>query len=556
MRLPATRPEAKDYAGSIHGMSKAMGASAAAACADCHGSHDIQPVKHADSPVFKLNLPRTCAKCHSNPGLTAEYRMKYPQVAAQYSDSIHGRALLQMGLILAPSCNDCHGVHNIKRSVDRSSSVNHANVASTCGACHLGIEQTYNASIHGQLLAKGDPSGPVCTDCHSAHQIEAPGGNNFKARSDERCGRCHQDRLAHYRETYHGKAMALGRPNVASDVAACYDCHGHHDVLPPTNPASHLSKANIVATCQKCHPGATASFAKYIPHADPLDAKHYPQLHWTFVAMTALLIGVFAFFGAHTGLWLFRSGYLYLHDSKTFREAKIETQRGEDWFTRFPPFERFLHFLVVTSFLLLVITGMPLKFYYTDWAKVIFGLLGGADVARTLHHFGALITFLYFGLHLLKLLVRSWQGRARWRGGDWRSKWTQPQRGPLRPRLDDPDLAGRQGFHRAPEVVFRQGTQAAVRPLDLLGEVRLLRRVLGRLCHWRLRAGHVVSAILLPFPAGLDDQRRPHHPFRRGAAGGRLHLHHPLFQHPFPPGEISHGHRHLLRPHLQDRTRA
>jgi cytochrome b subunit of formate dehydrogenase len=417
--------EAKDYAGSIHGMSQAMGASAAATCADCHGSHEMQPVKHADSPVFKLNLARTCAKCHSNPGITTEYRMKYPQVTSQYADSIHGRALLQLGLILAPSCNDCHGVHNIKRSVDRSSSVNHANVAATCGVCHLGIEQTYNASIHGQILAKGDPSGPVCTDCHSAHQIEAPGGNNFKARSDERCGRCHQDRLAHYRETYHGKAMALGRPNVASDVAACYDCHGHHDVLPPSNPASHLAKANIVATCQKCHPGATASFTKYIPHADPLDAKHYPQLHWTFIAMTALLIGVFAFFGAHTGLWLYRSGYLYLHDSKTFREAKVETQRGEDWFTRFPPFERFLHFLVVTSFLLLVVTGMPLKFYYTDWAKVIFGLLGGADVARTLHHFGALITFLYFGLHLLKLLIRAWQGRARWRGGDWRSKWTR-----------------------------------------------------------------------------------------------------------------------------------
>jgi cytochrome b subunit of formate dehydrogenase len=417
--------EAKDYAGSIHGMSKAMGASAAASCADCHGSHEMQPVKHADSPVFKLNLPHTCAKCHSNPGITAEYRMKYPQVASQYSDSIHGRALLQMGLILAPSCNDCHGVHTIKRSVDRSSSVNHANIAATCGACHLGIEQTYNGSIHGQILAKGDPSGPVCTDCHSAHQIEAPGGNHFKARSDERCGRCHQDRLAHYRETYHGKAMALGRPNVASEVAACYDCHGHHDVLPPSNPASHLSKANIVATCQKCHPGATASFAEYIPHADPLDAKHYPQLHWTFVAMTALLIGVFAFFGAHTLLWLSRSGYLYLHDSKTFREAKVETQQGDDWFTRFPPFERFLHFLVVTSFLLLVITGMPLKFYYTAWAKVIFGLLGGADVARTLHHFGALITFLYFGLHLLKLLVRAWQARGRLRGGDLRSKWTR-----------------------------------------------------------------------------------------------------------------------------------
>lgn len=416
------KDEAAQYAESIHGMSKAMGASAAATCVDCHGSHDMQIVKHSDSPVFKLNLPRTCAKCHNNTGITTEYRMKYPQVAAQYAESIHGRALLKMGLILAPSCNDCHGVHNIKRTVDRSSLVNHANIASTCGKCHLGIEKTYSASIHGQLLAKGDQRGPVCTDCHSAHQIESPSGASFKAASDERCGRCHQDRLEHYRDTYHGKAMALGRPNVAADVAACYDCHGDHDVLPRSNPASHLSQANIVGTCQKCHPGATRKFAEYVPHANPLDSKHYPQLHWTFVAMTSLLIGVFAFFGAHTGLWLFRSGYLFLHDSKKFREAKVETQKGDDWFTRFPPFERFLHFLVVTSFLLLVITGMPLKFYYTSWAKIIFNLLGGTETARTLHHFGAIITFLYFGLHVVKLANRAWQSRGLLRGGTLREK--------------------------------------------------------------------------------------------------------------------------------------
>jgi cytochrome b subunit of formate dehydrogenase len=417
------KDEAAQYAGSIHGLSKAMGASAAASCVDCHGSHDMQPVKHLDSPVFKLNLAQTCSKCHSNPGITAEYRMKYPNVASQYADSIHGRALLQMGLILAPSCNDCHGVHNIKRIVDRSSTVNHANVAATCGKCHLGIEKTYNASIHGQILAKGNPNGPVCTDCHSAHQITSTAGGNFKAASDERCGRCHKDRLEHYRDTYHGKAMALGRPNVASDVAACYDCHGYHDVLPRSNPASHLSKANIVGTCQKCHPGANAKFAEYVPHANPLEAKNYPQLHWTFVAMTSLLIGVFAFFGAHTLLWLFRSGYLYLHDSKTFREAKVEAQQGDDWFTRFPPFERFLHFLVVTSFLLLVITGMPLKFYYTEWAKWIFNFLGGAETARTLHHFGAVITFLYFALHLSKLAGRAWNTRAIWSEGDLKAKF-------------------------------------------------------------------------------------------------------------------------------------
>jgi cytochrome b subunit of formate dehydrogenase len=403
--------EGKDYASSIHGMSHKLGASGAAQCWDCHGSHEIVPVKHGDSPVFKLNLPATCAKCHSNTNLTKEYQIEFPQAAAQYMDSIHGRALLKMGLIVAPSCNDCHGAHGIKRSVDRDSPINHANVAKTCGKCHVGIEETYNKSIHGQLLAKGDARGPVCIDCHSAHQIVNPTGKNFKSLSDQRCGKCHEDRLEHYRETYHGKAMMLGKPNAAPEVAACYDCHGFHDVLPAANPASHLSKTNILATCQKCHAGATIGFTEYRPHANPLDKANYPLLHVVFLAMTGLLIGTFSFFGIHTLAWLVRTVYLYLHDSKTFREAKFKTKNDDEWFTRFVPFERFLHFLVVTSFLTLVVTGMPLKFYYTDWAKFIFSVIGGPETARILHRFGALVTFLYFALHVVSLVGKVWKGR-------------------------------------------------------------------------------------------------------------------------------------------------
>ena len=410
--------EAKDYATSIHGMSHAMGASGAANCWDCHGSHGILPVKDPASPVFKLNLPETCAKCHNNPDLTREYQMKHPEAASQYLDSIHGQALLKMGLIVAPSCNDCHGTHGIKRAVDRDSPINHANVAKTCGKCHVGIEETYDKSIHGQLLAKGDSRGPVCTDCHTAHDIVNPEGNNFKAISDARCGKCHADRLEHYRDTYHGKAMALGKPNIAPAVAACYDCHGYHNVQPPSNPASRLSKTNILATCQQCHPGATSKFTQYQPHANPMDAKNYPLLHVVFLGMTGLLIGTFAFFGLHTLMWLVRAVWLYMHDSKKFREAKISTQTDGEWFTRFVPFERLLHFMMVSSFLLLVVTGMPLKFYYTDWAKAIFTVIGGAETARTLHRFGAVITFIYFGLHVMSLVGKAWKGRKALRAAD------------------------------------------------------------------------------------------------------------------------------------------
>ena len=42
---------------------------------------------------------------------------------------------------------------------------------------------------------------------------------------------------------------------------------------------------------------------------------------------------------------------------------------------------------------------------------MIFGILGGPETARTLHRFGAIITFLYFGLHLTSLIGKAWKGR-------------------------------------------------------------------------------------------------------------------------------------------------
>ena len=402
---------AETYQKSIHAYTRDKGADSAASCASCHGTHDILPSVNTHSPTHKLNLSQTCGKCHNNPELAKRFNMRYEDVATHYEDSIHGQALTRKGLIVAPSCADCHGAHDISRSVDPTSPVNRDHIADTCGKCHVGVEETYNASIHGQLLAKGDPNGPVCTDCHTAHDIETPSSANYKQVADMRCGKCHEDSLTHYRDTYHGKAMELGRPNVASDVAACFDCHGIHNIYPVDHPESTLSAANRRETCARCHPGATENFTHYIAHANPLDSSKDPILHYTFLFMTTLLLGVFAFCGAHTLLWLARSIWIYRHDSKKYREIKYETQEDDESFTRFTPFDRFLHFLVVTSFLLLVLTGMPLKFYYTDWAKSIFNLIGGAPAARALHRFGAIITFLYFFLHLCDLAKTCWVNR-------------------------------------------------------------------------------------------------------------------------------------------------
>jgi cytochrome b subunit of formate dehydrogenase len=68
---------------------------------------------------------------------------------------------------------------------------------------------------------------------------------------------------------------------------------------------------------------------------------------------------------------------------------------------------------------------MPLKFYYTGWAKFIFSIIGGPDTARILHRFGAVITFFYFGLHLTSLAGKAWKGRKSLRMADGKFHFKQ-----------------------------------------------------------------------------------------------------------------------------------
>lgn len=403
------------FAASIHGAPRAAGRPPAATCATCHGGaiHEMLPAKHLDSPVSKFNLLATCATCHEAGARATELGLKTNGAIGDFRDSIHGQGLYKMGLKVAPSCNDCHGVHDIKAAQDLAAHTAKANLSTTCTTCHVGVEQTFDASVHGRALRRGEAGAPACTDCHSAHRIERPTNAHFKATSDRRCGQCHEEQLENYHETYHGKAMALGRAGSAPAVAACYDCHGHHDVFAPDDTRSRLHATQVVQTCATCHEGANASFTTYQPHADPADGTNYPVLHWVYLAMTTLLLSVFAFFGVHTLCWVGRMILDYRRDPAAFRAARAAAHRDAETYRRFTPFERFLHMLVATSFLGLVITGMPLKFYETAWARVMFDVLGGPESARTLHHLGAIVTFGYFALHLGSLAGKAWRGRHR-----------------------------------------------------------------------------------------------------------------------------------------------
>ncbi|HEV2488806.1 MAG TPA: cytochrome c3 family protein [Candidatus Acidoferrales bacterium] len=290
--------EAEDVDASIHSKVSAQ------PCVGCHGDpHGIVPVKDPGSPVYPLNIPRTCGSCHGNPEIAKRFNL--PNVYAMYMDSIHGFALTKYGLLVAATCASCHGTHKILSHTNPDSRTYRTNIPATCGSCHAGPEAQYFAGVHGKAMRAGNSQAPVCSDCHTAHQISNVRLAAWQVRTTATCGNCHRERFATYHDTFHAQVSALGYV----ETARCWDCHAEHQILPASDPNSPVAKANLVTTCRKCHSGATESFASYQPHANPRDRKSYPALYFTAQFMNLLLLSVLGFFVLHTILWFIRSTF-------------------------------------------------------------------------------------------------------------------------------------------------------------------------------------------------------------------------------------------------------
>jgi len=312
------------FKNSVHKKATLAGKLEAASCHDCHGSHDIREAASKESSVYPVNLPRTCAKCHGDPKQARKGILPHRDIVHLYMDTVHGRALDRGGLLVAAVCTSCHGSHEIRSHLDSASSTHRHNIPRTCGKCHAGVEESYEESVHGKWMRRGNLQAPSCTDCHTSHEIRRVDTYKWKLSVAQECGICHEQSLKTFRDTFHGQVNILGY----ASSARCSDCHGYHDVLPSRDPQSRTHPSHLLATCQKCHPKATAKFTQYYPHADPSKKERYPILHRTFIFMSAILIVTFGFFGLHTVLWLPRS--LRERLNRMRRRQDRDSTRGTD----------------------------------------------------------------------------------------------------------------------------------------------------------------------------------------------------------------------------------
>jgi len=401
--------QAAQYQKSTHGQLAAKGDRDAPVCLDCHSYHATKSKRTPTSPTFARNVPVLCARCH-RAGQKAALRIHVgvPDIVASYADSIHGKGLVQSGLLVTATCVSCHSSHGELPPTDPQSTVNPRNLPSTCGQCHHGVAETFAKSIHAVGKPKNGMKLPVCDDCHSAHEISNPSLPGFRLTMMRQCGKCHQEQAATFFETFHGKVSRLG----AEGSAKCSDCHGAHDILPPTEPASHLSRANVVATCGKCHAGSNRQFAGYLTHATHHDSHRYPWLFWSFRLMTSLLVGTLTFALLHTLAWLVR---LFL-SREEWRKHRAELQHeGQLFYRRFSALQRAQHLFMLLSFFTLALTGMAIKFSYAGWAQAMAHALGGQPTMAVLHRLGAITLIIVFGVHVWDVWRKKRDLRRTWK---------------------------------------------------------------------------------------------------------------------------------------------
>ena len=132
----------EQFAQSIHGQAIAHGNWQAPVCTDCHGIHSIKAHLDANSSVSAANLSQvTCARCHEGVRLSQEFGVEGRR-STTYLASYHGLAS-KLGSQVVANCASCHGVHNILPSSDSRSTINRANLVTTCGRCHPGVTEKF-----------------------------------------------------------------------------------------------------------------------------------------------------------------------------------------------------------------------------------------------------------------------------------------------------------------------------------------------------------------------------------------------------------------------------
>jgi cytochrome b subunit of formate dehydrogenase len=417
-----------NFVSSEHGKALAKGAKPAPSCLFCH-QKGVTAGSGIALSALKKKQEDLCLSCHLYDESVKARAGPAAGFIASFQHSVHGMAL-QRGDTRAPNCVDCHGAHEERRGFDTSSLVNKMRVQDVCGKCHASENRQFSASVHGAAIERGKRDAPACTDCHGEHSILSPkdprspvAAANVSARV---CTPCHgsleltekynlpANRSQTFADSYHGLASRGG----SVEVANCASCHGAHDILPSSNPASRVNRANLAKTCgaSGCHPGANARFGTGKVHVVGT-RKESPIIYWITTLYVILIVVVVGGMLGHNLLDFLRKAR---HQLRIRRGEIVEPPAGRGLYLRMTVSERLQHALLMVSFVLLVLTGFMLRYPESWWVAGIRRLSNRAFDLRSLIHRVSAVVMLATCFYHLGYLLFTPRGRRLLRDLWWR----------------------------------------------------------------------------------------------------------------------------------------
>jgi len=392
--------EAANYIQSIHGRARKEGHTEAPDCAGCHGNpHAILPSSDPASKHARQNIATMCARCHADPKIIKKFNIPFPDALKSYERSVHGRQLAK-GNMKAAVCSDCHGAHVVQPGREMDSRTAKRKIPETCGRCHEDVFKKYEISIHGQAVARGNPDAPACTGCHGEHGILEPSRPDSPVSEGQlatkTCGHCHEDLTL---------ARKYGFPSGRlSTYMASY--HG----------MAVRRGALTVANCSSCH-----GVHEILPSTDPRSSiapsnlvntcgKCHGGASKAFVTVpvhleTSPSENPILYYVRVLYLWMIFGtiGVMLLHNGMIYAaavRAKIRSQRSSKAYARFTTIQLVSHAMLFTSFITLVITGFALHFSRAGWTIVLDWFHIDETLRRIIHRTAACVMLGAGAIHI------------------------------------------------------------------------------------------------------------------------------------------------------------
>ncbi len=171
-----------------------------------------------------------------------------------------------------------------------------------------------------------------------------------------------------YVADFHGTTVILFEelaPDQETNKPVCIDCHGVHDMKSVDDPESTVIKENLLGTCQKCHPDATTNFPdSWLSHYRP-SPEHSPVVYYVNLFYQILIPGVIG----SMALFVVFDGSKRLRERERQRKREQEQDQSRSnkmsegqTYQRFTVSDRTEHWVQVTSFTTLAITGLIQKY--------------------------------------------------------------------------------------------------------------------------------------------------------------------------------------------------